>query len=470
MKKVPASVSALNKIFPEQWIRESARRFRVVKRETKVDIVVLFWTLVMAPLTVTSLKIADLQRAFEGMAGTTLASSAFQGRLSKELAAFLLASVRHAIEHVSVQLAALPLFSRFKDVLAQDSTLIKLPDVLATLLPGSRTNSSPAALKLNMVYSVVRATPHQIAVAKGREAEVTFLDLRRAAIEGYLLLIDLGYFCFQRFARIDNCGGFFISRLKANANPRIVEDRSATGPGQHRKLTGLRIKDAIKGLWRDEIDVVVEVKLPRKKVQAKKGQKPRTPCKSGQTTARFRVVGVRHPQSGDLHLYVTNVMDLRPEQVRVAYTARWAVELFFDECKNVCRMSAMPSERKEVVEILVYAALLRMLCCRAILDAILKRLDTEAKYRGNSAEREAIADVLEDRLSLRRASKAVIAYGPRILQELLAFLGLQPFCDLDLLILAASLDPNRQRDKLRKRLRAAAPHSPETHTGNISYA
>lgn len=33
--------------------------------------------------------------------GTTLASSAFQGRLSKQLAAFLLAAVNPAIEHVS---------------------------------------------------------------------------------------------------------------------------------------------------------------------------------------------------------------------------------------------------------------------------------------------------------------------------------------------------------------------------------
>jgi hypothetical protein len=163
-------------------------------------------------------------------------------------------------------------------------------------------------------------------------------------------------------------------------------------------------------------------------------------------------------------------MDLDPEQVRVAYTARWAVELFFDECKNVCRMNAMPSERKEVVEILVYAALLRMLCCRTILDSILKRLETEAKYHGSAAQQQATADALEDRLSLRRASKAVIAYGPRLLQDLIAFLGLEPIYDLDLLILAASLDLNRQQDKLRKRLRAAAPQSPETRDRTASDA
>jgi hypothetical protein len=108
MKMMPASVAALNKIFPDQWLRQGARRFKIVERETKVNFVVLFWTLVIAPFSVTSMKFADLQRAFDGMAGTTLASSAFQGRLSKQLAAFLLAAVHHAIKHVKVQLASIP--------------------------------------------------------------------------------------------------------------------------------------------------------------------------------------------------------------------------------------------------------------------------------------------------------------------------------------------------------------------------
>jgi hypothetical protein len=37
-----------------------------------------------------------------------------------------------------------------------------------------------------------------------------------------ILLIDLGYFKYLFFDRIDGYGGFFVSRLKGNANPRIV--------------------------------------------------------------------------------------------------------------------------------------------------------------------------------------------------------------------------------------------------------
>ncbi len=44
---------------------------------------------------------------------------------------------------------------------------------------------------------------------------------------------------------------------------------------------------------------------------------------------RFRVVGVRHPTSGELYLYLTNVAPdvFTPRQVHAAYTARWMFEL-----------------------------------------------------------------------------------------------------------------------------------------------
>ena len=40
-------------------------------------------------------------------------------------------------------------------------------------------------------------------------------------VRGKLLLMDLGYFAYELFARIADNGGFFLSRLKGNANPLI---------------------------------------------------------------------------------------------------------------------------------------------------------------------------------------------------------------------------------------------------------
>jgi len=64
----------------------------------------------------------------------------------------------------------------------------------------------------------------QITLAKGTKAESKLLRVGRDVAET-LLLIDLGYFCYALFGKIIRFGGFFISRLKKNANPRIIADR-----------------------------------------------------------------------------------------------------------------------------------------------------------------------------------------------------------------------------------------------------
>ena len=71
---------------------------------------------------------------------------------------------------------------------------------------------------------------------------------------------------------------------------------------------------------------------------------------------RLRVVGVRHPKTGELHLYPTNLPPkwMTPEQIRVAYSARWVVELLFDWLNNGSGMKRFPSKRMEVVQALLH--------------------------------------------------------------------------------------------------------------------
>ncbi len=42
-------------------------------------------------------------------------------------------------------------------------------------------------------------------------------------IKDRILLIDLGFYKYQMFTRIKENGGYFVSRLKSNANPLIIE-------------------------------------------------------------------------------------------------------------------------------------------------------------------------------------------------------------------------------------------------------
>jgi IS4 transposase len=43
-------------------------------------------------------------------------------------------------------------------------------------------------------------------------------------LRGRLFLLDQGFFKYRRFALIDESDGFFVSRLKPNANPLITAE------------------------------------------------------------------------------------------------------------------------------------------------------------------------------------------------------------------------------------------------------
>ena len=78
------------------------------------------------------------------------------------------------------------------------------------------------------------------------------------------MLLDLGYFKYLFFDRIDRYGGYFVSRLKGNANPLIVAV-NRKWRGNSIDVVGKRLRDVLPLLKREVLDVEVEVKFKRRK-------------------------------------------------------------------------------------------------------------------------------------------------------------------------------------------------------------
>jgi len=100
-------------------------------------------------------------------------------------------------------------------------------------------------------------------------------------LRGRLFLFDLGFYSYRRFALIDENDGFFVSRLKTNANPRIVGERRKWR-GRAISLTGTRLQDRLSKLTREHIDVTGEFEFKRRKYGERQSQ----------AIVEFRVVGV----------------------------------------------------------------------------------------------------------------------------------------------------------------------------------
>jgi putative transposase len=362
----------LKSLFSDQRLNALARATEFVQRQRKVKPVAFFWTLVLGFGVGSTRKISGLRRAYQRSTGTTLVPSSFYDRFNDRLVEFLKEAVEHALGEFQLAFKDLnDRFKTFKDVMITDSSVIKLHDALAKLFPGCRTNNAPASIKLHAVMSVKGRGKSTVKLTNGRVH-----DRRKFVIgdwvKGKLLLFDLGYYHFRLFKNIVRLGGHFLTRLKDNANPKIVRvfNGSAT---DEKRLVGQNLRTVLSGLRRDVLDVEVEVRAKARRYNGRRAS----------TVELFRVVAVRDTEEWTYHCYLTSipVEILSAEDIASTYRARWEIELVFKELKSGYRLDDVESRKKEVVEALIYAAVLTLLASRTLLRSIASRIGGELRDR-----------------------------------------------------------------------------------------
>lgn len=409
----------LTALFPPEWIEQHARALGVVQRMRKIHPVALFWTLVLGFGTGVHRGIGSLRRAFCQAVGMQVARSSFYERFTPQLVGLLQAAVVVASEAlVGAHLPQGDLLEVFRDVVIADGTVLTLWDLLSETFPACAQGK--AAAKLHVVLSVFGHTATQIKLTSQRPNEGKLLSIG-PWVAGRLLLIDLGFFGYRLFDRIDRNKGFFISRLKDTANPLIV-DVYQTWRGDAIPLLGKRIQEVVNALHRQILDVQVQVNVKRRKYKGR--------CRTIQRT--FRLVGIRHPQTGAYHLYLTNIPSnlLSASQIKALYSARWLVELLFDALKTQYRIEELPSEHPYVVQALIYASLLTWMADQRMTQALGEQVQVAS----------------------RRQATVLAAFGPKLLEAVIQHLGLyQGTCSLTQLIQRELRDPNRKRQLLLQR-------------------
>ena len=361
---------ALNSCFSRKWIMKTAREVGWVKRQRKIDPVSFFWTLVLGFGTGVDRMIADLRRAYELATNTQLVPSGFYTRFTPSLVAFLKEAIRHASQTLAEPVEKLKdVLKPFIDLVVIDSTVIRLHELLEKYYKACRTNHSKSALKLNMIISVFGISPRTVRIASERTWEGKLLRIG-PWVKGRLILFDMGYSDYNLFARITKNEGYFITRLKDNANPKILFSHRAH-KGRTVSIEARKLKSVLARLKRKEIDVQIEVKTKKREYKGRRNSKITT----------FRLIGIRDDETGDYHLYITNVPPeyMNPVNIAKTYAARWEVELIFKELKSFYRIDQLPSASKPVVESLIYTAILTLVISRALLFELRRRKKLSAK-------------------------------------------------------------------------------------------
>lgn len=418
---------ALSRMFPEAALQRVAALEGVVQRQRKVEIVALFWVLILSVGSGKQRTLADLRRSYEKATGCRLSPSAFYERFNPRFTRWLKTLMEQALESATqVARGGRALFGQIREVLCIDSTVVRLHEALAGSFPACRTNHTQAAAKLHTVLNVQGKGPQSVKITSERVHDGPVL---RAGgwVRGRLLLFDLGYFRYQLFARIAEQGGYFLTRLKDNANPTIVA-LHRRHRGRAIDAVGHKLRELKSRLQRGVFDAEAEVDFRRR---AYRGQRRGD-------RLRVRVVALRDDVRGGYHWYVTN---LPPDQVPAEdlgalYSARWCIELLFREMKSCYRLDSIPSRKRPVVEAFLYAAVLTVLASHALLRAVRQW-----------------ADLGDRRTPLERWARLFVCAAPDLLAVVLDPVTMAHYREQRLLPFLAqeAPDPNLKRQLLLDR-------------------
>ena len=230
-------------------------------------------------------------------------------------------------ERVAAQVAGKRKF-RFKNKLVSlDSTVI---DLCLSLYDWAKFRRTKGAVKLHLVLDHDGYLPCFGVITDGKVQDVKVAH-QLAFAPGTVVVDDRGYNDYRLFAEWTKTGVFFVTRLKANAQFEVVEERE---PPQHRRI----LKDQA-------------IRLTGTGAQEK--------C-----PYRLRRIEAGREDTGDILVFLTNHHGLGASTIAAVYKDRWQIELFFKALKQNLKIKTFIGTSANAVKTQIWTALIAMLLLR----------------------------------------------------------------------------------------------------------
>lgn len=347
--------AAVESVLPEALIEELARQHGVLRRQRKLDLVLFIRALVLGFAAHSGRSLCGFRRLYQRIAGVTIARSSFHARFTEDLVSMLRALVEKSLEGAQQTRHLSGALSAFLEVLAIDSSIVRVTPKLAAQWPGAWAHHSPAAVKLTAVTNVVGRDLRRVRMVPGSRHDIHLLDVGSWLVDR-LVVFDLGFYSAKVFQHIDGQGGYFLSRLRKAANPFIIESFENSGG----EAVGYRLKEWQVRTTESVIDVEAKMTYQDRPLKLRKFSVP------------FRVVALWHEPSQTWHRYITNAPpEMLPAKLCSAiYASRWEIELLFKELKSQYRIEEFASKSGPVNLSLICAALLTLIVSRRLHQAI----------------------------------------------------------------------------------------------------
>jgi hypothetical protein len=207
---------------------------------------------------------------------------------------------------------------KFKNKLfSLDATVVSL---CLTLFPWARFRRTKGGIKLHTLLDHDGYLPAFVAISEAREHEVQRARSLRLP-KGSIVVEDMGYTDYDRYAQLTAQKIFFVTRQKRNARYEVLERRKVN------KKQGLLSDQTIR-------------------LQAQECPIP------------LRRIAYRDAATGRRYVFLTNHFKLAAKTIADIYKERWQIEIFFRFIKQNLKIKAFIGNSENAVLTQIYAALI----------------------------------------------------------------------------------------------------------------
>ena len=294
---------------------------------------------------------------------------------------YAIAFLEKALEKIlKQQIDVRPLLSTakiFNRILIKDSVCFQIDKSLAASYPGSGGSGSPAAVRIQFEYDLLKGQINDLSVNAFNDQDATnsieTLELTR---QGDLVIRDLAYINIHVLKRLIDKGAYFFSRLQYNVTVYEKKDNS------YEQLNFVKLRNFMK---KNNLDVTEkEVYLGYfERLQVRLiahllpddvvAERLRKANKNNKKKGRNQL-SKEYKARAALNLFITNATkdQISRERVYSFYRLRWQIELMFKIWKSLCHIDKVKKVKRERLECYIYAKLLCIVLTWKMLWAVAK--------------------------------------------------------------------------------------------------
>lgn len=310
----------------------------------------------------------DWARTLSSIIGTSVSKQAISQRMTSEWTATIKELLGEVIGAQSGHRVKHKLFSHFRNVWLQDSTILRLPDALFNRFKGNVSQGLRQTFaKLNVVVDVLNG---QCIGMEWMSYTINEQTISARSIKGIkagdLIIRDLGYFVIDSFKLLIKRGIYFLSKFKGPLN--IYDAKTGNKIDLHKLLYRKNWidKDVILRSGKDLNVRLVAIKLSDSTANERRRNAKNKAKKKGKpnyTKEYYQLLG-----------YIILITNVKKEtwnykQVAEAYRVRWNIEILFKSWKSGFHIQDLIPEARTQTEriqsilylMLIYITWFRML-------------------------------------------------------------------------------------------------------------